>query len=114
MKDDSFQYRRIVSEKQSFDPLWVEFYKEFAQIKGTQLTYMEFNVSIDPNPYLKNFPFPLSQIKIIPMMMTRKRKASTNGSRFRMAEALSLKKKFGIKITATFLSRDGKISLSEK
>ena len=64
MRDDSFEYRRIESEKQSFDPLWVEFYKEFANIKGSQLTFIEFNCSIDPDPYLKNYPFPLSRIKI--------------------------------------------------
>lgn len=64
MKDDSFEYRRIVSEKKSFDPLWVEFYKEFASKKGSTLSYMEFNCSIDPNPYLENYPFPRSQIRI--------------------------------------------------
>lgn len=65
MRDDSFEYRRIESEKKSFDPLWVEFYNEFASKKGSTLAYMEFNCSIDPNPYLKNYPFPLSQIKVI-------------------------------------------------
>ncbi len=64
MKNNSFEHRRIISEKRSFDPLWVEFYKEFASKKGSTLAYMEFNCSIDPNPYLENYPFPRSQIKI--------------------------------------------------
>lgn len=65
MKDHSFEYRRIVSEKKSFDPLWVGFYREFAHRKGSGLELIEFNSSIDPSPYLQNYPFPLSQIKVI-------------------------------------------------
>ena len=65
VKDNSFEYRRIVSEKNAFDPLWVEFYNEFASKKGSTLAYMEFNCSIDPSPYLQNYPFPLSQIEVI-------------------------------------------------
>ena len=65
MKDDSFEYRRIVSEKKSFDPLWIGFYREFAHRKGSELELIEFNSSIDPSPYLQNYPFPLSQVKVI-------------------------------------------------
>lgn len=64
MRDDSFEHRRIVSEKQSFDPLWVRFYEAFADRKGSGLESIEFNCSIDPSPYLKNYPFPLSGVKI--------------------------------------------------
>ena len=73
MRDDSFEYRRIVSEKQSFDPLWVRFYKEFAHRKGSELKLIEFNCSIDPSPYLKNYPLPRSQIKITRNDDTQKR-----------------------------------------
>lgn len=73
MKDNSFQDRRIKSEINSFDPLWVEFYKEFASMKGKILTNMEFNCSIDPSQYLENYPFPLSQVTIQHNDSTQKR-----------------------------------------
>ena len=62
MKDDSFEYRRRVSESNTLDPLWVEFYKKFAHSKGSELEYMEFNCESDASLLIENYPFPLDKV----------------------------------------------------
>ena len=62
MKDDSFEYRRMASEENSLDPLWVEFYKEFAYKKGGELEYIEFNCESDAHSLAENYPLPRNRI----------------------------------------------------
>ena len=64
MKDNSFEYRRVVSEQNSLDPLWIEFYKAFARIKDSELEYMEFNCEGDTS-IMENYPFPKDQLNFI-------------------------------------------------
>lgn len=63
MRDDSFEYRRRVSEDNTLDPLWVTFYKEFAHKKGSELEYMEFNCESDVSLLIENYPFPLDRMR---------------------------------------------------
>lgn len=65
MRDDSFERRRIVSENNSFDPLWIEFYKKFAHEKGSKLDFIEFNCeSINLSELMRNYPFPQDRVKL--------------------------------------------------
>lgn len=62
MKNDSFEYRRRISEGNTLDPLWVEFYKEFAHRKGSELEYLEFNCESDASLLIENYPLPLDRM----------------------------------------------------
>ena len=73
MKDDSFEYRRRVSEDNTLDPLWVAFYKEFAHRKGSELEYMEFNCESDASLLIENYPFPLDRIGFLYDVESQKR-----------------------------------------
>ena len=63
MKDDSFEYRLEISEKKSLDPLWVNFYNEFAFQKGSKLELIEFNSKYNAYSLTENYPFPRDRIK---------------------------------------------------
>ena len=113
MKDDSFKRRRIESEKRSFDPLWVEFYKEFAYMKGSTLTNMEFNCSIDPSPYLENYPFPRSQITIYHDDSTQKIGVDKRIT-FDDNRSYIIEEKLGINRIRMSLLKDGKTNVYGK
>lgn len=63
MEEDSFEYRRHASDINSLDPLWIEFYSEFAKRKGSELEFIEFNSEHSIKSLPDNYPFPHNRLK---------------------------------------------------
>lgn len=63
VKEDSFDYRRFESEKESLNPIWIDFYSHFADRKGSELEFIEFNSELDTLSFPNNYPFSRNKIK---------------------------------------------------